>query len=433
MFYAVTTSKYDASVMVTASHLPAHKNGYKIFVRDSKYKARCLEKGEVKALLEDADVDNDYSEDEKDDRDDVTIPTLQTVLDFVPIYQSQLIETFRKRTCRIRPLKKLKVMLSTGHGSGFIVSRAFQELGANVVELNAEPDGTFPFGPPNPESKSMMKRTIKRCEEIGDVDLAVLLDTDGDRCGIVLRSGGTYKEVNRNRLIALCSQIVLEKDGDSNAKIITDSVTSIGLESFISRAGGTQLRFKKGYLNVINEAKRRSALGEEIPLAMETSGHGAFKENNYCDDGTYTALLVACFIADNNNGKGVIEDFEDAGYEEELRMAVKESYDKTNLYEQIALAVTKDATSIEGWELDPLNKEGIRVTTHTRDGFFMIRESLHDPIISMQIEAPSPRLGREVVAMVRQIVQAALDGGDQKLDFKELDSVVNEDGAEVGW
>jgi hypothetical protein len=114
-------------------------------------------------------------------------------------------------------------------------------------------------------------------------------------------------------------------------------------------------------------------------------------------------------------------------------MAVKESYDKTNLYEQIALAVTKDATSIEGWELDPLNKEGIRVTTHTRDGFFMIRESLHDPIISMQIEAPSPRLGREVVAMVRQIVQAALDGGDQKLDFKELDSVVNEDGAEVGW
>ena len=228
----------------------------------------------------------------------------------------------------------------------------------------------------------MMKRTIKRCEEIGDVDLAVLLDTDGDRCGIVLRSGGTYKEVNRNRLIALCSQIVLEKDGDSNVKIITDSVTSIGenwqqsktnilnanatlsalafagLESFISRAGGTQLRFKKGYLNVINEAKvsmdedeqhnttqhnfsrshyppnsfcsslhssqRRSALGEEIPLAMETSGHGAFKENNYCDDGTYTALLVACFIADNNNGKGVIEDFEDAGYEEEVRRTMTE-------------------------------------------------------------------------------------------------------------
>jgi phosphomannomutase len=138
MFYAVTTSKYDASVMVTASHLPAHKNGYKIFVRDSKYKARCLEKGEVKALLEDADVDNDYSEDEKDDRDDVTIPTLQTVLDFVPIYQSQLIETFRKRTCRIRPLKKLKVMLSTGHGSGFIVSRTFQELGANVVEVRID-------------------------------------------------------------------------------------------------------------------------------------------------------------------------------------------------------------------------------------------------------------------------------------------------------
>jgi phosphomannomutase len=123
--------------------------------------------------------------------------------------------------------------------------------------LDAEPDGTFPFGPPNPESKSMMRRTIKYCEQVGSVDLAILLDTDGDRCGIVLRNGETYKEVNRNRLIALCSQIILEKNEASTAKIVTDSVTSINLESFIALAGGSQVRFKKGYLNVINEAKVR--------------------------------------------------------------------------------------------------------------------------------------------------------------------------------
>lgn len=71
-------------------------------------------------------------------------------------------------------------------------------------------------------------------------------------------------------------------------------------------------------------SQRLSAIGEEVPLAMETSGHGAFKDNNYCDDGTFTALLVACFVAENNS-KGIIEDFEDAGFEEEVRMKTHET------------------------------------------------------------------------------------------------------------
>eukprot|EP00520_Triparma_pacifica_P019554 CAMPEP_0118631818 /NCGR_PEP_ID=MMETSP0785-20121206/110_1 /TAXON_ID=91992 /ORGANISM="Bolidomonas pacifica, Strain CCMP 1866" /LENGTH=131 /DNA_ID=CAMNT_0006522539 /DNA_START=189 /DNA_END=581 /DNA_ORIENTATION=- len=43
MFYAVTTGHYSSAVMVTASHLPKEKNGFKIFVQNDEYQARCLE------------------------------------------------------------------------------------------------------------------------------------------------------------------------------------------------------------------------------------------------------------------------------------------------------------------------------------------------------------------------------------------------------
>jgi len=76
----------------------------------------------------------------------------------------------------------------------------------------------------------MMGRTIDKCKEIGDVDLAILLDTDGDRCGVVLKgdSPNTFEEINRNRLIAFLSHIVCKGDNNATPKIVTDSVTSIG-------------------------------------------------------------------------------------------------------------------------------------------------------------------------------------------------------------
>ena len=57
---------------------------------------------------------------------------------------------------------------------------------------------------------------------------------------------------------------------------------------------GVHHRFKRGYRNVINESIRLNAQGQDSQLAIETSGHGAFKENYFLDDGAYivTKLLI---------------------------------------------------------------------------------------------------------------------------------------------
>jgi phosphomannomutase len=76
--------------------------------------------------------------------------------------------------------------------------------------------------------------------------------------------------------------------------VVTDSVTSDGLTTFIEgKLGGKHHRFKRGYKNVIDEGIRLNTIGEEAHLAIETSGHGALKENHWLDDGAY---LMVCTL-----------------------------------------------------------------------------------------------------------------------------------------
>ena len=122
-------------------------------------------------------------------------------------------------------------------------------------------------------------------------DLGLIFDTDVDRMSAVFSDG---QEVNRDALIAMMAAILV-KDYP-NSTIVTDSVTSDKLTAFLE--GELHLkhhRFQRGYKNVINECKRLNEEGVVSPLAIETSGHGALKENYYLDDGAYMAvkLLIA--------------------------------------------------------------------------------------------------------------------------------------------
>ena len=101
-------------------------------------------------------------------------------------------------------------------------------------------------------------------------DLGIIFDTDVDRAAIV---GPNGRPINKNALIALISTIILEEHPQTT--IVTDSVTSNGLASFIKAKGGIHHRFKRGYKNVINEAIRLNEEGRESHLAIETSGHAA--------------------------------------------------------------------------------------------------------------------------------------------------------------
>ncbi len=135
---------------------------------------------------------------------------------------------------------------------------------------------------------------------------------------------GDGRPIHKNRLIALVAAMLLNRQ--PGLTFVTDSVTSTGLSRFISEWGGTHYRFRRGYKNVINEAIRLNEEGIDCPLAIETSGHAAFRENHFLDDGMYLVTRLICEAMDlKREGKtlySLIEGLQEPVESLELRLDI---------------------------------------------------------------------------------------------------------------
>ena len=207
-----------------------------------------------------------------------------------------------------------------------------------------------------------------------------------DRAGAVLSSG---EELNRNRLIAMIAAILLREHPGTT--IVTDSITSTGLAAFIRERGGVHRRFRRGYRNVINEAIRLNGLGTDCQLAMETSGHGALKENWFLDDGAYLVTKLLMELACGRALEALIAGLPEPAESREFRLKITDPDFKARgqavLDELLAFARTQ-----EGWAEAPDNHEGVRFSLDGGhgDGWFLLRLSLHDPLLPLNIESDSP-------------------------------------------
>lgn len=122
----------------------------------------------------------------------------------------------------------MKVVVDAGNGSGGFFASMLADLGADTTGSQfLEPNGTFPNHVPNPEDPTAMQSAAGAVAR-AKADLGIVFDTDVDRSAVVAPDG---REINRNRLIAVLSAIVLEDHPGST--VVTDSVTSKGLAQFI--------------------------------------------------------------------------------------------------------------------------------------------------------------------------------------------------------
>jgi phosphomannomutase len=101
-----------------------------------------------------------------------------------------------------------------------------------------------------------------------------------------------YEPIDSNRLIVLMGVIYARQS--PGCAIVTDSVTSNGLSTFLEEdLNFTHIRYLRGYNNVIQKAKSvNEGMSANAEVAIEKSGHCAVKENDFLDDGTFTALKV---------------------------------------------------------------------------------------------------------------------------------------------
>ncbi|XP_051215912.1 uncharacterized protein [Lolium perenne] len=403
----------DGGIMITASHLPYNRNGFKFFTSDGG-----LNKADIKDILERAS--RVYEESSHGDKQEQT--GVVTQVDYMSLYASDLVQAVRKSAGnKEKPLEGLHIVVDAGNGAGgFFVDKVLKPLGAVTSGSQfLEPDGLFPNHIPNPEDKAAME-AITQAVLNNKADLGIIFDTDVDRSAAVDSSG---RELNRNRLIALMSAIVLEEHPGTT--VVTDSVTSDGLTTFIEKKlGGKHHRFKRGYKNVIDEAIRLNSTGEESHLAMETSGHGALKENHWLDDGAYLMVkllnkLAGARTLNPNIGSKVLTDLVD-GLEEasvvvEIRFKIDQNHAdlKGGSFRDYGESILKHLENVISEDPNlhkaPKNYEGVRVSGY--GGWFLLRLSLHDPVLPLNVEAQSKddaiKLGHSVLAAVSEF--SALD------------------------
>ena len=279
--------------------------------------------------------------------------------------------------------------------------------------------GQAPEKQPGETPLALLTRRVQEEE----ADLGVLLDTDCDRATLVDHAG---KVLSGNRLIALIAAILLDKN--PGATIVTDSVTSSGLSRFISEWGGVHYRFRRGSRNVIEEAKRLNDEGIDCPLAIETSGHTAFRDNKFLDDGLYMATWLICEAYDLKRcGKtlsGLIDDLAEPVESTEIRLRIQDE-EPLPVARSVIETVLSHTLDNPAWRLATDSREGVRILFNLEDGvenaFFQLRMSVHEKA-TMVLNAES-----DVPGGVQKILSElyALLSDAPKIDLAPLKKVID--------
>ena len=369
MFMTTIDLDTDASIQITASHHPFDRNGLKFFTKEGGLEASNiadivkLANDGIKCCLADGKIEK---------------------VDYMVQYAARL----RKMICdgvgkseSDLPLKNYKIVVDAGNGAGgFYAENVLKPLGANISGSQfLNPDGMFPNHIPNPENKAAME-SICTAVVKNSADLGIIFDTDVDRAGCVDSTG---TEINRNRLVALAAYITMQDN--AGATVVTDSVTSDGLKTYIEKdLGGKHYRYKRGYKNVINKAIELCNEGINCPLAIETSGHAALRENYFLDDGAYLATKIVIELARGKKFDEILSTLKMAAEEKEIRLNIK-AEDFRTYGQNVIDELEKFAQNNKDCKIADDNREGIRITTPY--GWMLLRLSVHDPVMPINFES----------------------------------------------
>jgi phosphomannomutase len=375
--------------MITASHLPYNRNGMKFFTKDGG-----VEHEDIITILQNASrypvMEGERSKAQR--------------YNLMERYGHHLRKKIREALGgENEPLKGMHIVVDAGNGAGgFFATQVLGRLGADTTgSAFLEPDGHFPNHIPNPENKQAMA-AIRQAVLDNHADLGLIFDTDVDRMSAVLKNG---KEISRNELIGMMAAILAPAYPGST--IITDSVTSDELTEFLEKDLGLKhLRYMRGYKNVIDECIRQNQAGVVSPLAIETSGHGALSENYYLDDGAYLAvkLLVAAAKAKAAGRKlsDLVKNLGAPQESQEFRLKIKGEED-FRAYGNGVLKTFEERAEAKGIKIAKPSYEGVRLVFP--NGWALLRMSLHDPNMPLNVESSREGGVKEIADQVKELLE----------------------------
>jgi phosphomannomutase/phosphoglucomutase len=284
--------------------------------------------------------------------------------------------------------RPLKVVADCGNGIGGVCAAdVLRDIGAEVIPLFDEIDGSFPNHHPDPSEPENLVDLIESVK-LMEADIGVAFDGDADRLGVVTRDG---EIIYSDRLMMLFSRDVLSRV--PGATIIYDVKCTGHLHDVIEEAGGNPMMYKTGHSLIKNKMKEIGS-----PFAGEMSGHFFFKERWYgFDCGIYAAArLLEILAADERDPQEVLNSLPNSISTPELKVHMEEGENHAFVAEMQEKAKFADAriNTIDGIRAD------------FADGWGLVRASNTTPILVLRFEADTEEGLERIKGVFKQQILA---------------------------
>jgi phosphoglucosamine mutase len=338
-----------AGAVISASHNPVADNGIKFFTGDGM-KLSAETEDRIEALMTEPTIDLPVGD---------ALGTAEVISDAADRYVGHLLTSLQS------PLKGVRVVLDCAHGAAWNVGpRVFREAGAEVIAINAEPDGARI----NVDSGSTsLGGVAKRVVEEG-ADLGLALDGDADR---VLAVDETGSPVDGDRLLALCALHLHEQGRLKNDLVIVTVMANLGFRRALEERGLEVFATPVGDKFVAAAMAERGAT-----LGGEQSGHLIFSSHATTGDGLLTGLQVAQIVAESPSTVSRLVDVFEPFPQVLINVPVA---DRSKL---------DDATEL--WDRVRAAEERLG-----EDGRVLLRPSGTEPLVRVMVEASDRAVAQE--------------------------------------
>lgn len=275
----------DIGIMISASHNPYYDNGIKLFdSRGIKFSDNIEEEIENiidSNLFEDLPVENKIGRAWRSDN---------------YIYQQRYIEYLKAGFPKKMNLQGLKIVIDCANGASYkIAPTIFWELGAEVIKIGCEPNGTNI----NENCGSTKPQLLQQKVVEHKADIGIALDGDADRIIVVDENGNI---IDGDKIIALIAKKMLNNSTLKNNTVVITQMSNLGLENYLNNLGINVVRTKVGDRYVIEEMNKNN-----YNLGGEQSGHIILGDFSTTGDGICCALQIMAIMKNklekNNNFK----------------------------------------------------------------------------------------------------------------------------------
>jgi phosphomannomutase / phosphoglucomutase len=364
MYYAVFKRNLDGGIVITASHNPPEYNGFKTLVGKEAQSG-----DQIKEIYHIA-VSGEFPPEKAG--------AIEAV-DIIPEYLDYV-------THNIKLDKKIKVVVDAGNGTGGITAPIlYKKLGAEVIDIFCDVDGTFPNHHPDPTKEENLKYLIAEVEKTG-ADLGIGLDGDGDRIGVV-DGKGTILWGDQLTLI-FARDILTRQPGQ---KIISEVKASEVLYSEIRKSGGIPIMWKTGHSLI-----KKKIVEEKAALAGEMSGHIFFNDKWFgFDDAVYAGARLLEILSRSRQSLT------------EILLTIPKTFNtpeiRVDTTDEAKFAIVSHLVEYFKKEHEVIDIDGARVKFP--HGWALVRASNTQPSLVIRFEADSAQHLQEIRDLVEPVIE----------------------------